>query len=202
MSIRAELEALRCEARALRSLLHRLEERIQDLEDQAGFEVVPAPSPPRESRPESYRPPGSTPCRASEALVSSPRAASGTFADGSSASQPGPPTSQFRIGVAQGVGRFLAGRLRGQTTGSSGRESLALSSRLYIVCRDAQGKSYNPPIVTSSFARVKQLCFLTADRRDCGASVFIGLPSQAEVRIAIAAADLSCPSLSGDGGSQ
>ena len=201
MSIRAELEALRCEARALRSLLHRLEERIQDLEDQAGFEVVRAPSPPRESRSEAYRPSGSTPCRASEAPVSS-SAASGAFADGSSASQPGPPTSQFRVGVAQGVGRFLAGRLRGQTTGSSGRESLALSSRLYIVCRDAQGKSYNPPIVTSSFARVKQLCFLTADRRDCGASVFIGLPSQAEVRIAIAAADLSCPSLSGDGGSQ
>ena len=47
MSLRAELGALRSEARALRSLLERLEERIRDLEASAGFELVEPETPPR-----------------------------------------------------------------------------------------------------------------------------------------------------------
>ncbi|CAE7822324.1 unnamed protein product, partial [Symbiodinium necroappetens] len=70
----------------------------------------------------------------------------GSFRDGSSAANPGAPSSEFRVHLAQGIGRFLSGRLSGQATGSS-------------------GKDYNPPIVTSAFSRVKQLCFLGQSRK-------------------------------------
>ena len=209
MSLRSEVASLREEARALRSLLVRLEGRIAELEDQVGFELVEHSSPQADSSASAMHPP-STPCRPYGAPQSSgspaaPRpvassSCAGSFRDGSSASNPGAPSSEFRVHLAQGIGRFLSGRLSGQATGSSGREQLQLSSKVYIVCRDAQGKDYNPPIVTSAFSRVKQLCFLGQSRSDCGASVFIGLPSQTEVRVALASAGLICPNLSGNGG--
>ncbi|CAE7842292.1 unnamed protein product, partial [Symbiodinium sp. KB8] len=78
--------------------------------------------------------------------VASLREEASSFRDGSSASNPGAPSSEFRVHLAQGIGRFLSGRLSGQATGSS-------------------GKDYNPPIVTSAFSRVKQLCFLGQSRK-------------------------------------
>ena len=168
MSLRLELNALRDEARALRSLLERLEGRIEELEGLAAFEVVSeSPSRPVTSYP---TPSPSTPCRAPVAPVSrasgSGTAVSsfGEFGDGSGPEQPGPPTSEFRVQVAQAVGRFLAGQLAGNRTGGSGRDRLRLASKFYVVCRDSAGKDYLPPLVTSSFSRVKQLCFVGGNR--------------------------------------
>ena len=204
MSLRLDLAALRDEARALRSLLERLESRIEELEGLAAFEVV-SESPARSSGAHQPSNPG-TPCRASgppagrSTTAGSALPSAGEFGDGSGPEQPGPPTSEFRVQVAQAVGRFLAGQLAGNRTGGSGRDRLRLASKFYIVCRDSSGKDYLPPLVTSSFSRVKQLCFVGGNRDNCGSSVFIGLPSQSEVRLALAAAGLPCPTLSGNGG--
>ena len=124
------------------------------------------------------------------------------FRDGSSEVNPGPPTSEFRVKVAEDVGLFLARALSGGVRGTSGRERLSLASKIYIVCRDAAGLTFEEPLVTSSFSRVKELCFVGGRGSDPGQSVFVGLPSQAEVRLALSAARLPCPALSGNGGAR
>ena len=131
MSLRSELASLREEARALRSLLVRLEGRIAELEDQVGFELLEHSSPRVDSSVSAANPP-STPCRPYGAPQSSgspaasrPVASSscaGSFRDGSSASNPGAPSSEFRVHLAQGIGRFLSGsavRPRGVQVGSN-----------------------------------------------------------------------------------
>ena len=204
MSLRAELGALRSEARALRSLLERLEDRIRDLEASVGFELVEPDTPGRGGRPGSSQgtPPSSAGLQAASSSPGRPSIAGRAFADGSSEANPGPSTSEFRVSLAGELGRFLAGRLSGQALGASGRDRLHLSSKCYMICRDYAGFTHSPPLVVTSFARVRELCFSAASRQDCGESVFIGVPSQAEVRLVLSAANLPCPSLSGNGGRQ
>ena len=111
--------------------------------------------------------------------------------DGTSTANPGPPTSQFRTAIAEDVGAWLTRALSGAFRGSSGRDRLALQSRYYIVLVNFQGQRASEPLVCSSFSGVRQHCCQGPDR---GQSVFVGLPSQAEVSVALRAAGLSWPS--------
>ena len=205
MSHRLEVASLRSELQALRALLDQLDQRVSALEESAVYEVVDSPPPAVAGA--AY---GAVSGRGSASLSSSARAPASpvrsasaevatAFPDGSSEVNPGAPTSQYRLQVAEGVGRFLARALAGQARGTSGRDRLSLASRLYIVCRNARGETYSVPLVLNSFARVKELCFVGGRGSDPGESIFVGLPSQAEVRFALSAAGLPCPDLRGNG---
>ncbi|CAE7255205.1 unnamed protein product [Symbiodinium sp. CCMP2592] len=107
------------------------------------------------------------------------------FPDRSCRAQPGGPTSIFRTQVAREV------HLR-----SSCRSALTLQSRLYIVLADFEGRRFREPLVFSSFGAAKALCIRGPDK---GQSIFVGLPSQAEVLTALQEAGLSWPSAGLDG---
>ena len=114
-----------------------------------------------------------------------------TCADGSSRLNPGAPTSQFRTAVAQEVGRFLRRAVDGGHLRSSGRNNLDLTSRYYVVLRDFEGRDFAEPCVFTTFGPCKALCCRGPDK---GRSVFVGLPTQAEVAEALRTAGFSWPS--------
>ena len=183
----SELSSLRLEIRGLRALLESLELRVAALEGERdrSFVLVEEPPPATPSRRSGHSSPHTTPYpRVSE------------FADGSGPDCPGPPSSAFRLAIAKKVGGFLRRGIEGDFRGPSGREQLSLSSKYYLVCKDGAGKLYNPPLVTTFFGRVKELCFRGAN--PLPDTIFVGLPSQTEVRVCVCveAASLSCPDLS------
>ena len=117
--------------------------------------------------------------------------------DGSSETNPGPPSSAFRVSVAKQVGGFLRRALDGLPRGTSGRDRLSLQSKYYVVLADFEGRRPSEPLICTAFDRVRRHCHRGPQR---GASVFVGLPSQAEVGVALTEAGLVWPSggLNGD----
>ena len=146
---------------------------------------APSPAPPLRTTPSDR--PGSGGVNLSLASESSPD----QFPDGSSRGNPGAPTSQFRVNVAREVGFFLRRALSGEYLRGSGRSSLNLSSRYYIILCDYEGRRFAEPCIFSSFAPCKALCLRGPDK---GRSIFVGLPTQSEVAEALRAAELSWPS--------
>ena len=89
--------------------------------------------------------------------------------------------------VAAEVGRFLRAQLDGTRAGSSGRGKVKLPNRCYVVCRDYAGTVYDPPLVLERFYEVRNLCKQGSTFRN---SIFVGLPSKWEARVAVEAARL------------
>ena len=118
------------------------------------------------------------------------------FPDRSSRANPGPPHSAFRTHVAQEVGLFLRRALDGGHLRTSGRSALNLSSRYYIVLADFEGRRFREPFVCSTFGQAKAFCIRGPDK---GQSIFVGLPTQVEVAVALREAGLSWPSAGLDG---
>lgn len=96
-----------------------------------------------------------------------------------------------RIECAQQVGSWLRRCLAGQHRGSSGRDRVKLQNKVYLVVRDKDHRIYNPPLVLHSWVETKGLVWCG---RSPGESIFVGLPSLKEARIAISAANLEVPS--------
>ena len=92
--------------------------------------------------------------------------------------------------IARGIGIWIRRALDGDHRQNSGRDRLHLASRIYIVAKDFAGNTYNPVLVFTRLAQVRDLCQRGTDWSD---SVFIGLPSQREGQIATAAAGLTWP---------
>ena len=95
-----------------------------------------------------------------------------------------------RVAAAEKIGAWIQRCLKDQPRGLSGREEIELASRVYLVVRDIHGTTYNPPKVFENWAGAKALCTL---EKQLGDSVFVGLPSKAEARIAVSAAGLDIP---------
>jgi hypothetical protein len=95
-----------------------------------------------------------------------------------------------RLGAARLIGAWIRRCLRGEPRGLSGREKISLASRFYIVVRDFDLVNYNPPRVFSSWGEAKTLTHRLGQPGD---SIFVGVPSRAEVRAVCAAADLETP---------
>jgi hypothetical protein len=168
MSLAAQLADLRRELTGLRAEVARQAARIAQLEVEVGvageeFELV-VPEPAEEDRPAA----------ASSAAPPLPAPA-------------GAVTEEERRAVAQEVGRFLRAQLDGRLSGPSGRDKVRLPNKVYIVCRDIEGRLYDPPLVLDRFYEVRNLC-----KRDTsfGNSVFVGLPTKWEARVAVEAASL------------
>ena len=108
-----------------------------------------------------------------------------------SAAAAGTDLPSHRISAAEKIGAWIRRCLNDQPRGLSGREEIELASRVYLVVRDISGTTYNPPKVFDSWAGAKTLCTLD---KQLGDSIFVGLPSRAEARIATRAAGLDIPS--------
>ena len=168
----AEVLRLRAEVAELRLLIHSLTARVQALEGSEDFEVIAQPP--------------ATPGRAARASSSTEvgRVRLASQVDLSEGRDP------QRAAVAREVGAFLRRACNGEHRGTSGRDKISLASKFYIVVAPYSGEVFSKVRVYSKFAPVKELCKRGPDP---GRSVFVGLPSQWEVSVALQAAGIPWP---------
>ena len=102
-------------------------------------------------------------------------------------SQAGYQVGSERESVARGIGLWIKRCLAGELRGLSGRERISLQSRVYLVVRDIRGAVRNPPLVFDSW---RQCSEIVIKEKQAGDSIYIGLPSKTEARIALTAAGL------------
>ena len=122
-----------------------------------------------------------------ELVVTEPSSAAASVAEAATS------LTAERLGAARLIGAWIRRGLRGEPRGLSGREKISLASRFYIVVtlvRDFDLVNYNPPRVFSSWGEAKTLTHRLGQPGD---SIFVGVPSRAEVRAVCAAADLETP---------
>lgn len=98
--------------------------------------------------------------------------------------------SAERIAIAEQIGRWITRCLRAEHRGLSGREKLSLQSKFYVVVRGFDLVVHDPPLVFTSWSQTKTV---THQHGQPGDSIFVGVPSKAEVRAVITAANLSLP---------
>ena len=210
-----ELHALRTEVRELRFAVEILARRVSALEvsdfdlvsePEQGPLLASAPAPSGAScaaRPCRLPASAARPVAEPVAHASAPASAFASRPASASASAeafanevPGSPTGAYRTGIARDVGSFLGRAVRGEYRGSSRRSELALASRYYIVLAGFDGEPLPEAAVYSKFDSVRKLCLRGQDK---GRSVFVGLPSQVEVSVALQAAGYKWPSRGIDG---
>ena len=177
--LKRELLALRAEVAALRC-------RVEVLESIGEFEVVRGEDPPLLG--EGTEGFGTT--SASAATTSAVAVAPG-------AREPAPLADSGvaegwgeRAEVAKEIGQFLKRGLAGEIV-PSGRSKLGLKSRLYLLVRDKQGIIYKDPV--RIFRSWRSLRPLVEERGELGNSLFIGVPSEFEGKIAVKEAGLTWP---------
>ena len=85
-----------------------------------------------------------------------PRSSSSTSVSTTTAAA-APGSDAFRGQVADEIGAFLRRCLRGEHRGQSGREKVDLPNRLYVICRDLSGRTYNPVKVLTSWREARDL---------------------------------------------
>ena len=162
----AEFDSLRSLVESLRLRVADLEERLRFLEGEGegadraslgSYEAVTSRNPPSDSASglSSTRP------STAEVLVGDTTA---------------------RADLARQIGAFLRRCREGLPRGSSGRDRLRLQNRYYIILADYEGVFLPEPIFTSGFAEVRRICKRGAD---AGASVFVGLATQWEAKLAL-----------------
>lgn len=94
--------------------------------------------------------------------------------------------------IARDIGLWLRKCLAGENRGPSGRDKLrGFASKYYLVCKDFTGKSVEGGLVVlTRFSAVKEICYR---KGSWGESVFIGLPTIREGKIAALSARLHWP---------
>ena len=98
--------------------------------------------------------------------------------------------SEERRGIARGIGLWLKRFLSGGNRGSSGRDQINLPSKLYLVVRDINLKVYSPPLIFFTWQEAKNFCVVRGQPSE---SIFVGLPSKEEARVALAAGGFDFP---------
>ena len=104
--------------------------------------------------------------------------------------QPVVQTWAQRERIAEGIGHFFRRALAGDHRGTSGREALRLSSRLWIVVRSIRGEVFSPVRIFRNWARAKEVVKIG---NSAGDSIFVGVPSEREARVVVAASGLEYP---------
>ncbi len=97
-----------------------------------------------------------------------------------------------RVAASENIGAWIRRCLDGRPRGASGREGIDLPSNFYLVIRDYGGFVHNPPRVFTSWAAAKGS---VSSGKQYGGSIFVGVPTKSEGRIALAAAGLDIPDL-------
>ena len=95
-----------------------------------------------------------------------------------------------RVRVAREIGQFLRRCLSGEPRGTSGRDRIAAPSSVYIVCQSYDKEVFDPPRIFFSWAAAKGLVIR---RGSPGPSIFVGVPTVGEARIAVESAGCARP---------
>ena len=162
---------LSAEFDSLRSLVESLRLRVADLEERLRFLEGEGEGAERASL-GSY-----------EAVTSVSRNPPSDSASGVSSARPS--TAEVLVGDTSAradLALFLRRCREGLPRGSSGRDRLRLQNRYYIILADYEGVFLPEPIFTSGFAEVRRICKRGAD---AGGSVFVGLATQWEAKLAL-----------------
>lgn len=101
----------------------------------------------------------------------------------------------YRVGAereaaARSIGQWVLRCLGGEHRGLSGRERIQQSSRYYLVFRDFNQRTHNPPLLFTSWVQCKTAVLRAGQPGD---SIYIGLPTQEEARLVIESAGLRVP---------
>ena len=100
------------------------------------------------------------------------------------------PEGAARNQILKQIGLWIRRALAGNRRGLSGREKIPQANQYYLVVKDFSGRVHDPPLFFRAWSSAKPYCQQSGQFGD---SIFVGLPSQAEVRIAVRAAGLDLP---------
>ena len=176
-ALRLEIESLRGSLSALRLTVEDLRSKVADLE---GGGVGGARSPLSHSHRGS--------ASASGHILVSPGGHSTAFSEVNEVVDKN--DSEGRLRLAQHIGRFFRRALDGSNRGSSGRDSLNLASRLYVVLADFEGNKFEIPRIYREFRPVAALC---KKGPNLGASIFVGFATEWKAKEALTVAGFSWP---------
>ena len=183
--LEAQVAGLQAEVRELKALLGVEEE---------GFELVPTPSAVQERSSAEPRPAGARSSQVGQSPASQVYPLQGLEPTGSSSRQHGesfqPLPRSERDSACREIGLWLLRSLSGEHRGSSGRDRLPQGSRFWLVLRDYEGNTLQPPRVYTSYPPVKAL---TKRGSSLGSSVLVGLPTRADLEVVVGAAQLATP---------
>lgn len=115
-------------------------------------------------------------------VVQGPAASSAapTAVTGQTATGAVPQTWAEREAICVGIGHWVLRCLADRPRGPSGRENLVLSSRVWLVVRNFEGRVLEPARLFHRFSDCRSL---VKRGSDLGLSVFVGLPSIREANI-------------------
>ena len=194
----SRVDLLIAEVQVLQLRVVELQERISALELRGeGYEVVEE-SPSESVLPASHFPPSGS-LRFNPVTRVSPnrtpsRASSPNLPIASSSSVPPLPQPAAvpteRALVLQSIGKWIRLCLQGKRRGTSGREHIAESSHIYLIARAASGECFNPVKICWSWPEARQLVKVGSG---FGESVFVGLPSAADIEVVGVWAGLDTP---------
>ena len=176
--LRSSLSEVREDLDRVSQLVQLLTEKVRALEleaEESSFSFVSSPG----------TQPGAYPQRGSSSAVHQ------TTPSGGPIVSPAQSWSE-REEIARQVGTFLRRAILGEIRGPSGRDRIKQASKIYIVCKDRRGQVFTHPVkLFTRWTDVKAICADSSG--DFGDSVFVGLPSQREVKAALAGAGFSAP---------
>ena len=185
-SLRIEVSSLRAELADLRAQLADLRQVVVGPEQAAAVSLSPRVAESEFSLVSEVHPPPGNDCLEDLRPLSIPASPAGYPAD--------PPSGELdwptRERICRQIGLFVEGALRGEITGTSGRERLPYRSRFYLVVRDFGGQQFDPPRVFSRWTVAQRLVERASG---FGRSVFVGLPSKREVSVVVDSAGLRQP---------
>ena len=92
--------------------------------------------------------------------------------------------------ICRQVGLYIAGALRDEISGSSGRERLPYRSRVWLVVRNFEGVAVEPPRLYHRWRSAQQIVERPSG---FGRSIFVGLPTKREAGVVCESAQLSRP---------
>lgn len=170
---------LNAELRQLTITVGQLEQRQADFEVEIGERLAALESGPEQAL-------GAGPVQASRA---GPEQASGLLRSSAALSPSGVPPHRPR--ACESIGAWIRRCLAGTNRGKSGRDQIELPSQFYLVVRDKENQLFDPPRVYRSWAATKPVVSSRGSVAAC--AIFVGLPSQAEVRLCCRAAGLEEP---------
>lgn len=95
-----------------------------------------------------------------------------------------------REAICDEIGLFVRRALAGDHRGTSGRDRINLSSRIWLVFKDYEGLEYRPVLLCRTFAECREK---VKRGEDTGESVFVGLPSEREACRVASSAGIAWP---------
>ncbi len=98
---------------------------------------------------------------------------------------PDPQSWPERESICTGIGQWVLRCLADRPRGASGRDRLVLSSRVWLVIRDYEGRVLEPARLYHRFSDCRSV---VKRGSDLGLSIFVGLPSIREARVVAAVA--------------